>query len=169
MTNFAMTLEEATDLIRLVYKLRRRLGHQHTWDKPGIESALTRARDMADSPDLACALIKAAKNPANRTPAIILLDGEHWRTADASSRPKTPPVPVTHRCSVCDEVESECIRLWSGDHRYSPRELRAVRVKAPEVVDPARPEHQTVQTLKELAHGHATYNPQTVDGNPAAD
>lgn len=167
MTNFEMTLDETAALARYIHLVRKRLGHQHTWDKPGIEDALTKARGIAPSPDLAIAAIRAAKVPGNRTPAVIGLQGPHWRTTETA--PHRPPVPVTHRCSVCDNTQEVCEVRWSGDHTYDPRELRAVRVKAPETPDPTRPEHQTVQTLKELAHGHTTYDPPTVDGNPAAD
>ena len=129
MTEFEMTRDEAHDLARYVARIRARLGHQHTWDRPGIEDALARARGMAPGPELAVAAIRAAANPGNRTPAIIALDGPHWRAPD--TRPKTPPVPVTERCSICDNVRDVCESRWSGDHAYSPRPLRTV-VKAAE-------------------------------------
>jgi hypothetical protein len=69
------------------------------WDTTGIMSALVTARlRVGVTPaDLAIAAVKAASNPSNRTPAIIPLDGDHWRE---HNRPLTTPQPPG-KCQVC--------------------------------------------------------------------
>jgi len=55
------------------------------WDTPGIVAALGKARTRADAPELAIAAIRAAVDSANRTPAVIALDGAHWREPCATT------------------------------------------------------------------------------------
>lgn len=47
------------------------------WDTAGIMAALLKVRDR-DPQHVRAAALHAARNPANRTPAVIALDGEHW-------------------------------------------------------------------------------------------
>jgi hypothetical protein len=64
------------------------------WDKPGILTHLDTARlRVGVTPaTLAIAAIHAATNPTNRTPAVIPLDGEHWRNpAVTPHRNVAPP------------------------------------------------------------------------------
>lgn len=124
MTEFAMTREEAADLARFIERLRRRLPGD-TWHKPGIEDALGRARDRADAPDLAMAAIRAACEPTNRTPAVIGMDGPHWREA---SRPPRPEQVDSHdRCSVCSLHRNACRLRWAHDHDFEPSSEAANR------------------------------------------
>jgi hypothetical protein len=69
------------------------------WDKPGILTHLDTARlRVGVTPaTLAIAAIKAAANPTNRTPAVIPLDGDHWRE---HVRPLVTPQPPG-KCQVC--------------------------------------------------------------------
>lgn len=113
---FEMTHQEASDLATLVEKLRRRLPGD-PWHKPGIEDALARARHRASAPDLACAAIRAAEIPTNRTPAVIGMDGPHWR--EASKPPRVEPVNREERCSICGYSEPVCrIRHSVADHEF---------------------------------------------------
>jgi hypothetical protein len=71
------------------------------WDKPGLLTHLdtARLRVSVTPADLAIAAVKAADNPANRTPAVIPLDGEHWRE---HNRPLTTPQPPP-MCKTCHQ------------------------------------------------------------------
>ena len=70
------------------------------WDTAGIMAALLKVRDR-DPQHVRAAALHAARNPANRTPAIIALDGEHWTT----TVPTKPRGPVT-KCKAHDIEES---------------------------------------------------------------
>lgn len=72
----------------LVIELRRETGQP--WDPPGVMAALQPLADHDPAP-LAIAAIRAATNPTNRTPAVIGLDGPHWRDTPAHTPTPTPP------------------------------------------------------------------------------
>lgn len=65
------------------------------WDTAGIMAALLKVRDR-DPRHVRAAALHAARNPANRTPAVIALDGEHW-TATAPR-----PTPQRGKCATHD-------------------------------------------------------------------
>lgn len=48
------------------------------WDIAGVHKALGFARGRGPADALAVAAIRAAMNPANRTPAVIGMSGPHW-------------------------------------------------------------------------------------------
>jgi hypothetical protein len=60
------------------------------WQYAGILHALGAARLKAHKWTVASAAITAASDEANRTPAVIPLDGRHWPVMEA---PRTPPKP----------------------------------------------------------------------------
>lgn len=94
------------------------------WDVPGIIDALGRARGRGDAPTVVMAAIRAATAPSNRTPAVIWLDGAHWR-APEPARPERRPAPKPHElCGICSEREDDCRRKWSHDHEYEHRQPR---------------------------------------------
>lgn len=142
MTGFEMTKDEAAALARFIELLRRRLPGD-TWHKPGIENALGIARKRADAPDLAHAAIAAAIRPENRTPAVIGMDGPHWREATKPPRPEH--VDDGRRCSVCSEPRERCESLWADDHPFeSVTQATAARLaRKPESVT------RTVAALKD--------------------
>jgi hypothetical protein len=115
MTSFTMTREEARDLAAFIERIRSRLPGDR-WHKPGIEDALGRARDRASAPDLALAAIRAASEPMNRTPAVIGMDGPHWR--EASKPPHPEAVSSEGRCSICSQAQDKCRSLRAGDHEF---------------------------------------------------
>lgn len=80
------------------------------WDKPGIEDALGRARRRADAPTLAIAAIRAATSAKNRTPAVIGMDGEHWRTPVPARVPHYAPKPSEE----CDRHPGQYADACSG-------------------------------------------------------
>lgn len=114
MTSFDMTRDEAEHLARYLSAIRKRLPGDD-WDRHGIEGELAKARGRATSPDLACAAIRAAEIPTNRTPAVIGMDGPHWRESTAPPRPaKLAP---GDRCTACSNAENHRLHT-SGDHAF---------------------------------------------------
>jgi hypothetical protein len=90
-----LTSDQTAQLASFTHSIR------DDWDIPGILHALgtARLRVGATPADIAIATIKAAAQPSNRTPAIIPLDGDHWRE---HNRPLTTPQPP-RRCAACSE------------------------------------------------------------------
>lgn len=81
MTFHEMTYKQGQALTAFLHELRG------DWDKPGIEHALSVARGKGTAPDVAVAAIRAAAQAGNRTPAVIGMDGPHWREP-ATEKPK---------------------------------------------------------------------------------
>ena len=107
---------QAVELTRFICQLRP------DWDRHGVEHHLGKARDMASAPDLAIAAIKAATNAHNRTPAVIALPGEHWRTTTVETAPRHV-VPAGERCTTCGQDRERCRRLSAlpdDGHAYAP-------------------------------------------------
>ncbi len=89
--------DQATKLAALIHALRP------DWDKPGILDALAKARNRGNASDVCIAAIRCATGGHARTPAVIALDGAHWRP------PETKPmggsrVLVTGRCDDCGHL-----------------------------------------------------------------
>jgi hypothetical protein len=76
-----MSEQEARALARAIELMRP------TWQAAGITRALGTARMKANKWTVALAAINAAADDANRTPAVIPLDGKHWPM-------KTPTIPA---------------------------------------------------------------------------
>lgn len=144
MTVFEMTRQEASALAKFLELLRQRVPGPD-WDKPGIEDALGRARGMAASPALAQAAIRAAENPANRTPAVIGMEGPHWVAASTPRRVKYEP---GNTCSICSHSPDACRMLNAGDHEFVS-------------VEQARAQAASDETRAELvAQAHAGVTPR---------
>lgn len=92
-TNIAMTHTQATHVAAAVHALRP------DWDVPGIVDALGRARGRGSGPAVAVAAIRAGADQRNRTPAVIALDGAHWRPAAATAVDSRPGPDISRRCS----------------------------------------------------------------------
>lgn len=93
-------------LARLLHELRA------DWDVEGVHRFVMIARDKGSGPEVAVAAIRAASNPHNRTPAVIPMDGEHWRTPVTAGRATTPrprPLLPEERCRTCNRSEAECL------------------------------------------------------------
>jgi hypothetical protein len=117
-----MTHPTLTTITELLHQLRP------DWDTAGILAHLETARlRVGVTPaNLAIAAIRAATNPKNRTPAVIPLDGDHWRE---HVRLITTPQPP-HRCRNCGnpityEEPHTCIAPQIGDHRRGIAAVRA--------------------------------------------
>ena len=139
---FEMTQKEAHTLAAFVALIRSRCGGPE-WHKAGIEDALGRARKVAPAPDLAIAAIRAAREPLNRTPAVIGLEGPHWQ---GSQTPPRRPYDANKTCGTCGFSQPECRRRWSEDHEFeSVAQAKARHANDGTAVDRA------VQGLKEAA------------------
>ena len=85
------------------------------WDHPGVADAIWQARDRGNAIEVCVAAIRAC-SPLSRTPAIIPLDGNHWR--EIATKPARGVVVDAvarcgqcggfhHRLSPCDPPEAE--------------------------------------------------------------
>lgn len=90
---------QAEHLAALVHAIRP------DWDAPGILAALVKVRTRPLAL-VAYAAVRAAENTSNRTPAVIALDGTHWRPPTAAELPT--PIPP----SKCDR----CGGFWRDPH-----------------------------------------------------
>jgi len=81
-----------------------------TWDQHGILAALAKRRD-AQPARLALAALAAAANLDNRTPAIIALDGSHWRIG------KTTETEADRHPSN-EDVRTLCVECYKPKRRH---------------------------------------------------
>lgn len=112
MTGQPITHRQARTLAAFIHELRG------DFDRPGIEYALGQARGMAESFDLAHAMIEVARSAHNRSPAVIAYDGPHWRRATTPPRQQTPSKADT--CSICYQRKDTCRDRWADDHDFQP-------------------------------------------------
>ena len=123
------------------------------WDRPGIRAALARVSDRPLC-DVAQALIGACARVDQRTPAVIALDGPHWRnlnTPAAVDDVDAQPVPPALRCEVCDQPADRCAELnarVAPEHRhaFTARRRRhdrtGTRLAPPRPKNPRNHEHR---------------------------
>lgn len=108
MTNqqIRITHDQAKRLAELIHSLRG------DWDVKGILAALYEAGGKGGNFDVAQAAIRAAASPANRTPAIIALEGPHWRFDEAiqidRGRRGTTHPQVCTKCRHPHEFGAPC-------------------------------------------------------------
>ena len=119
--------KQATTLAAFIATLRP------DWQTPGIVAAIGQAREVAPADEVAHAAIRAAVDAKNRTPAVIPLEGVHWRGAEATPQHNRPD--DGHRCSVCNQPQARCRQRWTKDHQFlSVAQAKQVAtVKADEV------------------------------------
>lgn len=125
MSKQQMTHTQAVALAKFVHTLRG------DWDVPGIEHALGVARTRAGAGDLAVAAITAAASHSNRTPAVIALDGPHWRKLPGGG-PRPEAVGPERTCSICTQTYEACRFTWADDHEFLSVVEQARRAVKPE-------------------------------------
>lgn len=116
------------------------------WDTPGIEHQLGKARHAAPVDALAIAAIKAAATVTNRSPAVIGLDGPHWRGSDVA--PRIAPPAADERCSTCSMRRDRCRETWATDHEFVSAAVTAAAKRGPEVHDIAAALKAEVQPMR---------------------
>lgn len=131
-----LTPQQSRQLAAFVATLRR------DWDRPGIEAALAKARDLAPAGDVSVAAVRAAGITTNQSPAVIPLPGAHWRESEKA--PYFPPAPPHERCSVCGRSRLECVSRPHSDHPFEP-DIR------PAAAVPADDQLQTLRTRLQAA------------------
>lgn len=78
------------------------------WDRPGVLAKLTQAtRNGHTYGHLAVAAVRAALDESNRTPAVIPLDGAHWREPVARPEPVATPTPPPFERGQRDTADYE--------------------------------------------------------------
>lgn len=126
-------IEKATPpLVRLLHILRPE------WDEPGISAALSRAGKADNVSALAIAAIRAANDPAVRTPAVIAMPGRHWTPVDAppeSSYRHPPNLAATLANGCRQHFEPNPCRCCAAEAKADPN---------PSWAEPRDPEIATV-------------------------
>lgn len=79
------------------------------WGVAGIMTALLSVRDR-DPQHVRDAALNAARNPANRTPAVIALDGEHWTLTAPAKRARKATKCPKHDVEESSEGVCRCCR-----------------------------------------------------------
>ncbi|WP_102157688.1 hypothetical protein [Zhihengliuella halotolerans] len=97
--NDHLTKIQAEKLAEFIHLLR------DGWDVPGIVHALGTARVKGAAGAVAQAAIRAAIDPTNRTPAVIAMDGKHWRASEPD-RLGLPPREIW--CPDHNSPETKC-------------------------------------------------------------
>lgn len=165
MTENKITHRQAQALARFIHELRP------DWDAPGITNAIGDARTVGPASLVACAAIRAAVTLANRTPAVIALEGPHWRPTETFAPRFTGPTSA-ERCSVCSEREDRCRSRWASDHAFESaahaarRKADAQQAKA--ITDALRAEIQPLGGTQETTPpGAATPDGATPTTDPS--
>jgi hypothetical protein len=105
MNEWKFNADHAKHLAALIQSLRP------DWDLPGINDALYRAKDRGDAIEVCVGALRGSV-PANRTPGVIPLDGNHWRdtvAAHVSKRAAAADKAVhCDRCGIVHTTLSPC-------------------------------------------------------------
>ena len=153
-------LDQATAraLAALVHALRP------DWDATGIMAALGKVRDRGSAVDVAIAALRVADDPKNRTPAVIVLAGDHWaaptQTRAASTVPRAGAVRCTipgHECEIaanCRSCRAEKIGVADGIEAPTTREPVVSLERVREILETASAYTPPVDH-KKLAAGDA--------------
>lgn len=122
-TKFRYTTATFDALVDLARSIRPR------WDVPGLRKAVRDALAREDQPtiaELAYAVLRVAENFAVETPAVIAMDGPHWRAAASEPREGAKGI----RCDRCGtshmpQEQHACPRRAERAHAHTDR-LRAI-------------------------------------------
>jgi hypothetical protein len=119
MNESKFTPEHAKHLTALICALRP------DWDRPGVADAIWKARDKGNALDVCAAAVKACVL-SNRTPAVIPLDGNHWReVTPAVSRPRA--ADKASHCETCGIVHTPLSPCSPPEQRAHGRGAEAAR------------------------------------------
>jgi hypothetical protein len=98
-----LTQTQATLLAHILHEIRP------DWAITSMMSLLWEHRAAHPFPALVIAAVRAASTPTNRTPAVIFMEGKHWRADGDQPREQPPPGPAcedhpeqqAHICHCC--------------------------------------------------------------------
>lgn len=86
------------------------------WKPPQLLKLLWDHRAEHPYPSLALAAVKAALNPAVKSPAVIFMPGNHWSSESESKLPRPRPKPCPAHIG---ESEHNC-RCCAADRKAEP-------------------------------------------------
>lgn len=148
----------ARALAALVHELRQ------DWDATGIMAALGKVRDRGSAIDVSIAALRVADDPKNRTPAVIVLAGDHWAAPAQTRASSTVPRAGATRCTIpgheheiaanCRSCRAEQIAIADGTQAPTTREPAVSPERVREILDAVFDEAQPVDH-KRLAGGDA--------------
>ena len=117
--------DRADALTALIHALRP------DWDATGIMAALGKVRDRGSAVDVAIAALRVADDPKNRTPAVIVLAGDHWAAPAQTRAASTVPRAGAARCTIpgheheiaanCRSCRAEQIAIADGTEAPTER------------------------------------------------
>lgn len=120
-----LTQNQATLLAHLLHEIRP------DWSINSMMKLLWEHRAKHSFGDVVLPAIRAARTPTNRTPAVIFLEGPHWRSDGAAPREAPPPGPKcldhptepAHTCHCCkaDILVGDRPPTHQGKH-WTPKE-----------------------------------------------
>jgi len=134
------------------------------WDATGIMAALGKVRDRGSAVDVAIAALRVADDPKNRTPAVIVLAGDHWAAPTQMRAASTVPRAGAVRCpepgheheiaANCRSCRAEQIGVADGISMPTTREPVVSAERVREILE-AAPAYSSPVDHKRLAGGDA--------------
>lgn len=104
-----MPNQHGTKTFDLLVDLTRTI--RPAWDRPGVQAAVkaSLARELQPTlAELAYALIRCAENPSISTPAVIALDGPHWKKTQHVEPLEPIRARKCQRCSDFHQPDVDC-------------------------------------------------------------
>gem|GEM_PF-1707314 len=154
--------DDAQIIARWVHQIRP------TWDLPGILAALSKRGD-AQPARLALAALAAAATASNRSPAVIAMDGNHWRIGHAiESEADRHPSNEDVRTLCVECYKPQRVHPWIGCPGYVAKPQPAENMY--DLLDAARVEAARggqARTDAEHATAAAKAGDPTLEGTPA--
>ena len=134
------------------------------WDATGIMAALGKVRDRGSAVDVAIAALRVADDPKNRTPAVIVLTGDHWAAPTQMRAASTVPRAGATRCpepgheheiaANCRSCRAEQIAITDGTSTPTIRDPLVSAERVRQILDAAFDETRPVDHQR-LAAGDA--------------
>lgn len=132
MSDQKLNPNHAKQLTALVESLRP------DWDRSGIADAIWKARDKSSALDVCIAAIKACVL-SNRTPAVIPLDGAHWRETVHAPVGRPGAADKASHCEACGIVHTALSPCSPPDQRAHGRGAQAAREALKQALEKAEP------------------------------
>ena len=116
------TEQDARALAYLAGRLREDTYGAGKWDAPGIwaEVSALIGQNLSVAIERVC---RHAADPDAKTPGAIR---RPYTPGPPEPRRELDHAPIGSRCVVCSHTETDCKRLWAGDHEFTrphPRDV----------------------------------------------